>query len=128
MLDSLRGRIKALDVGTPQGASGQLVRETQFVFNYAGQDRRCEIALGMPLRAASYTGNQVLPIFAMNLPEGNLREKIKERYGKQFAKLDDMAMLSIVGYDQIGRLTIADGARPSDKPSRGWQFVCDAPF
>jgi len=115
MTDSLRGKVKALEVGTPQGASGRLLRESQYVFNYATRDRACEIALGMPLRAASYAGNQPHPIFAMNLPEGTLRQRIKERYGKQFAKLDDMAMLSIVGHDQIGRLTVFD---PVTSPGR----------
>lgn len=112
MPDTLHGKIKALAVSTPQGPGGRLLRESQFVFNYETQDRNCEIALGMPLRAASYASNQPHPIFAMNLPEGNLRQKIKERYGKQFAKLDDMAMLSIVGHDQIGRLTVNDPDAP----------------
>lgn len=112
---SLRGKIKVLEVGVPQGPSGRLLRESQFVFNYETQDRDCEIALGMPLRAASYVSNQPHPIFAMNLPEGNLRQKIKERYAKQFAKLDDMAMLSIIGHDQIGRLTTS---HPSEQPNR----------
>lgn len=116
MTDSLRGKIKSLAVSTPQGASGRLVRESQFVFNYETQARNCEIALGMPLRAASYSGNQVSPIFAMNLPEGNLREAIKERYAKQFAKLDDMAMLAITGHDQIGRLSLTDPSMPFTKP------------
>jgi serine/threonine-protein kinase HipA len=118
MPDALRGKIKALAVETPQGSSGVLLRESQFVFNYDTQNRGCEIALGMPLRAASYTSNQPHPIFAMNLPEGNLRHKIKERYGKQFAKLDDMAMLSIVGYDQIGRLTLNDTNVQVSRPQR----------
>jgi serine/threonine-protein kinase HipA len=112
MSDTLRGKIKALAVSTPQGLAGRLLRESQFVFNYETQAQNCEIALGMPLRAASYTSHQLHPIFAMNLPEGNLRQKIQERYGKQFAKLDDMAMLSIVGHDQIGRLTVTDPGMP----------------
>lgn len=116
MPEPLRDKIKALAVATPQGASGQLLRESQLVFNYETHDRRCEIALGMPLRAASYVSNQPHPIFAMNLPEGNLRQKIKERYGKQFARLDDMAMLSIVGHDQIGRLTVTDPGHHTQKP------------
>ncbi|MCW5323453.1 DUF3780 domain-containing protein [Verminephrobacter aporrectodeae subsp. tuberculatae] len=33
MADALRGKIKTLDVSTPQGASGRLLRESQFVFN-----------------------------------------------------------------------------------------------
>lgn len=106
--DAPRGKIKSLLVDTPQGESGKLVRESQFVFNYATDDRSRELALGMPLRAASYAGNQLPPILMMNVPEGNLRHAIRSRYGKQFAKLDEMALLSIVGHDQIGRLTLRE--------------------
>lgn len=112
MPDVLHGKIKALAVSTPQGASGRLLRESRLVFNYETEDRNCAIALGMPLRAESYASYNPHPIFAMNLPEGNLRQKIVERYAKQFAKLDSMAMLAIVGHDQIGRLTVADPTAP----------------
>ena len=111
-----RGKIKTLHVSTPQGASGRLLREAQFVFNYETQDRQREISLVMPLRAASYTGHRVMPVLAMNLPEGSLRERIKARYGKQFARLDDMAMLAIVGHDQIGRLTVSEPSLPPSTP------------
>ena len=60
----------------------------------------------MPLRAQSYAQNALHPVFAMNLPEGSLHSAIRTRFAKQFAKLDEMAILSIVGHDQIGRLTL----------------------
>ena len=116
MSDPVRGKVKALRVETPQGESGLLVRESQFVFNYATEDKRREIALGMPLRAASYTGNQLPPILMMNVPEGNLKHAIMRRYGKQFAKLDEMALLSIVGHDQIGRLSLHEPASGITRP------------
>lgn len=119
MTEGLRGKIKALDVSTPQGAAGRLLRESQFVFNYGTHDRACEIALAMPLRAASYASSQPHPIFAMNLPEGDLRDRIRDRYGKQFAKLDDMTMLAIVGHDQIGRLTVGAPEGPAGRPVAG---------
>eukprot|EP01034_Spumella_vulgaris_P024434 gene24434-30779_t len=119
MAEALRGKIKALAVDTPQGHSGKLLRESQYVFNYDTQDRQAELALGMPLRAASYNSSQPHPIFAMNLPEGNLRHKIRERYGKAFSKLDDMSLLSIVGHDQIGRLTVVDPTEEVTRPGAG---------
>ena len=119
MAEALRGKIKALAVDTPQGHSGMLLRESQYVFNYDTQDRQAELALGMPLRAASYNSSQPHPIFAMNLPEGNLRHKIRERYGKAFSKLDDIALLSIVGHDQIGRLTVFDPTEQVARPGAG---------
>ncbi len=120
MTDAEWRKVKSLDVRSAQGSSGRLLRESQYVFNYGTQDRACEIALGMPLRAASYTSSQPHPIFAMNLPEGNLRQKIKERYQKQFAKLNDMTMMAIVGHDQIGRLVVADtGSQAARSPGAG---------
>lgn len=99
-------KVRALQVQTPQGVAGMLTRESQYVFNYSTAHRDREIALAMPLRAQSYAQNALHPVLAMNLPEGSLHAAIRARFAKQFAKLDEMAILSIVGHDQIGRLTL----------------------
>lgn len=99
-------KIKRLEVGTEQGHAGRLDRESQFVFNYETTTRDCEVALNMPLRAASYTGNTLPAIFAMNLPEGYLHDRIVQRFAKH-VKLDEMRLLSIIGSNQIGRLSFA---------------------
>ncbi len=106
MIPASLAKVRALEVLTPQGAAGRLTRESQYVFNYSTAEREREIALAMPLRAQSYAQNALHPVFAMNLPEGSLHSAIRARFAKQFAKLDEMAILSIVGHDQIGRLTL----------------------
>lgn len=112
MNEDVRAKVKMLEVSTPQGLAGELRRESQYVFNYdKKQGKSCEIALTMPLRAASYSEGALHPIFSMNLPEGNLEYEIKSRFAKQYSKLDEMAMLEIVGRDQIGRLTLSEPTR-----------------
>lgn len=98
-----KDKIKQLEVVTPQGLSGNLIKESNYVFNYTAHDREREVSLIMPLRAASYTDGALMPVFAMNKPEGYLLDKMREKFGK-YVKLDDMRLLSITGGNQIGRL------------------------
>src|SRR5579859_4129237 len=99
-------KVKHLVVGTPQGLAGDLRKEARYAFNYSARDPKCEISLTMPLRAESYAGGALLPIFEMNRPEGYLLNKIEEAFAK-VGGLDDMRLLDIVGGEQIGRLSYA---------------------
>ncbi|GAB3627320.1 phosphatidylinositol kinase [Pandoraea terrae] len=101
------GKIKGLQVSTPQGESGRLVKESRFSFNYTTDDRSSEVSLLMPIRAESYAGSVLPSVFAMNRPEGYLLDKIRERFGKHF-DLDDMRLLAITGQNQIGRLRYSE--------------------
>ena len=96
-------KVKSLNIQTTQGAAGQLLRESQFVFNYQTADPACTIALTMPLRAQSYVGHLLPGVLRQNLPEGFLNEWIRSRFGK-VTHMDDMAMLAITGRDVIGRV------------------------
>ncbi|MFZ4535087.1 type II toxin-antitoxin system HipA family toxin [Propionivibrio sp.] len=96
-------KINKLKVVTTQGFSGELIRESQFVFNYRTAEPACEIALAMPLRSKSYTTNILPGVFRQNLPEGFLLDWIKERFAK-VTKMDDMTLLAITGRDVIGRV------------------------
>ena len=96
-------KTKHLIVTTPQGRAGDLLRESQYVFNYRNTHPACEVSLLMPLRAQSYSGNLLPPVFSMSLPEGYLAHRLVERLAK-FEKVDDMRLLSITGHHQIGRL------------------------
>lgn len=96
-------KIKKLNIHTTQGFSGELSRESQYVFNYRTSDPRCEIALAMPLRAQSYSANILLGVLRQNLPEGYLADWIKEHLAK-VTKLEDMTILAISGRDVIGRI------------------------
>lgn len=101
-------KVKDLLVSTPQGASGHLLRESQYVFNYDRDARReAEISLTMPLRAQSYSSNALHPIFTMNRPEGWLEYELARRMAK-FGHVDDMRLLSIIGTKQIGRLDLRE--------------------
>lgn len=101
-------KIKALSISTPQGAAGTLRKDSRFVFNYEdGLDRARQISIGMPVRAESYSSTLLHPIFAMNRPEGYLFDVIVKRMAK-FEDLDDMRLLSILGGNQIGRLSYAE--------------------
>ncbi|MEK6346882.1 MAG: type II toxin-antitoxin system HipA family toxin [Burkholderia sp.] len=108
------GKIKQLEVMTPQGRAGNLVKESNFVFNYTAHERSQEVSLIMPLRAESYAEGALMPVFAMNKPEGYLLDKLKERFGK-YAELDDMRLLSITGGNQIGRLRYQEPGQARDR-------------
>ena len=103
-------KIKALAGSTPQGYAGVLVRDSQYVWRYDAKEQACALALTMPIRAQSYNSHQPHPIFAMNLPEGAQLDRLSKRFVKEFSKFDDMAILSIVGQDQIGRVRLTQEA------------------
>ncbi|MGY2443417.1 HipA N-terminal domain-containing protein [Pseudomonas sp. SDO52101_S400] len=48
--------------------------------------------------------NVLHPIFDMNVPEGFLADQIKRRMAKHM-QVDEMRLLSVIGGNQIGRLT-----------------------
>lgn len=52
----------------------------------------------------------MLPIFEMNLPEGILKEQLRNAFAKALGTFDDFDVLTIVGRSQIGRIryTAAD--------------------
>lgn len=104
-------KIKHLQVSTPAGAAGQLHRESQYVFNYEATDRVNEVSLTMPIRAQSYASHPLMPMFAMNLPEGYLFDMIARRLAKH-EYVDDMRLLAITGRHQIGRLQFMEPGDP----------------
>lgn len=106
-------KIRTLQVSTPTGEAGLLLREAQYVFNYTSTERINEVSLTMPIRAQSYTSNPLLPVFSMNLPEGYLFDLIAQRIAKQ-ERIDDMRLLAITGRQQIGRLQFL-------QPGEQWQ-------
>ena len=104
-------RLKALYVGTSNGLSGLLAKESQHIFTYAAEvvvplDQRKAIALSMPVVAASYTSSPIFPVFQTSLPEGFLKERIVDRFSKTI-RIDDMALLALSGGSRIGRLRLS---------------------
>lgn len=111
-------KTKRLQVSTPTGSAGDLHRESQYVFNYSTKERSNEVSLTMPIRAQSYSANPLMPVFAMNLPEGYLYDMIVRRMAKH-ESIDDMLLLAITGRQQIGRLQfVAPGDAWKDERPR----------
>jgi hypothetical protein len=46
-------KLKHLVIGTPQGVSGDLLKESRFAFKYTAKEKRCELSLTTPIRAES---------------------------------------------------------------------------
>ena len=102
----LTQKIKKLAGYTQQGYSGELLKESQFVWRYNVTHRECELSLAMPIRAQTYNSNQPHPIFAMNLPEGISYTDCLSVLPKRLPILMKWPS-SIVGGDQIGRVELS---------------------
>jgi serine/threonine-protein kinase HipA len=99
-----------LNVFTNVFRAGRITRserlEDTLLFSYS-EDCRPEnaVSLTMPVRSDQYDAmSGLLPIFEMNLPEGELRERLRNQFAKAIEAFDDLDLLSIVGSSQIGRL------------------------
>lgn len=100
--------VDRLAVATPQGTSGTLALENgRFVFGYAREaSRAAEISLLMPHRIAQYESRELHPIFQMNLPEGYVLERLRNRVAKA-TPVDPMLLLALTGRDaSIGRVRV----------------------
>ena len=114
-----------LDVFAGAHPAGSLARsdveEDGFLFGYGAGSRPPDaISLLMPVVKDPYvsTGG-LLPIFAMNLPEGALLERLRLQFAKTVPNLDDLELLGILGQSQIGRLRYARaGTEPAAVPGK----------
>lgn len=97
-------KIKRLNVATPQGIAGELSKGSQFSFAYASVEAPREVSLVMPYDPTPTVRNVLHPIFDMNVPEGFLADQIKRRMAKHM-QVDEMRLLSVIGGNQIGRLS-----------------------
>ncbi len=71
-----------LKIFTNEALRGELSFEKeQYVFNYK-EDAQNIVSLTMPLRKASWVSKKLHPIFEMNMPEGALKEAIKNHFAK----------------------------------------------
>lgn len=120
--------LAALDVFAAGRLSGVLQRSDiepdAFLFGYAGDcPATAAVSLTMPVVRDQYDSmGRLHPIFEMNLPEGMLRERLQRTFGKAVPNFDDLALLSIVGRSQIGRLRYAaPGALPEEVPAQSVQ-------
>ena len=79
-------------------------RGTSFAYS-PGVEAGRAVSMTMPVRLASWNHPWgVHPIFEMNLPEGVLRESLRQGFAKAVGRFDDLDLLAVVGRSQIGRL------------------------
>lgn len=101
--------------------SGILGQNDNYFFNYLPDTPVDQlVSLTMPYRLQSWVSERELhPIFQMNIPEGALREALRNAFAKVMV-VDDIALLRITGGNQIGRnrFSLPDAETPviNEKP------------
>lgn len=104
--------MKNLKIFINQDFQGELfAQEGKFDFLYKDGAEQ-SLSVTMPTAERVYSSGVLHPIFQMNLPEGSLKEKIKEHFGK-VTEVDDTGLLSILGPYLLGR--VKAGHIPKDK-------------
>jgi serine/threonine-protein kinase HipA len=82
---------------------GILAKEGEkHIFSYDA-NAAVPVSVTMPPRTESWVSINLHPIFQMNLPEGALRETIRERFSK-IRQMDDLGLLELIGPHVIGRV------------------------
>lgn len=91
-----------MQVYVNQTKTGMLTKEEKYIFNYDTEAKDI-VSLTMPIRRESWASQALHPIFQMNMPEGALREAIKNHFAK-IEKMDDMGLLKLIGPYVLGRV------------------------
>jgi serine/threonine-protein kinase HipA len=95
-------RIKRLAVTVGNRRAGELLRESRYGFWYGEVEANEAISLTMPTTQTEWADGDLFPVMDMNLPEGDLFQRIVERAGK-FA-LTKMHLLALMRGNGVGRL------------------------
>lgn len=117
-LDIFAGKDRVGTLGRSQ------LQARTYLFNYLDTAEESQaISLTMPVLPDQYSFQQgVHPIFQMNLPEGELREMLRNSFQKTVQNFDDLSLLAIVGHSQIGRVRIAEAdGQPLEVPLQSVQ-------
>lgn len=78
------------------------LEDEKYIFNYIENANEL-VSLTMPLRSASWDSKKLHPIFQMNMPEGALKDAIKNHFAK-IQKMDDFNFLKLIGPYMLGRV------------------------
>jgi serine/threonine-protein kinase HipA len=76
--------------------------DDKYIFNYI-QNAKDLVSLTMPTRSASWIDKKLHPIFQMNMPEGALKDTIKNHFSK-IQTMDDINLLKLIGPYMLGRV------------------------
>lgn len=108
--------MKPLDrvrIVTPQGESGELssTQGGDYLFRYGLDcDTQSQISLTMPLRDTAFTARNLHPVFQMNLPEGYVLERLRNRLAKT-TPINPMLLIALTGSGSpIGRISVKSAA------------------
>ncbi|WP_340152074.1 type II toxin-antitoxin system HipA family toxin [uncultured Sneathiella sp.] len=79
-------------------------RGSTFSYDHGAEPERA-VSLTMPVRLDAWRDDHhLLPVFEMNLPEGYLRERLRQQFAKALGHFDDFDLLTVAGRTQMGRL------------------------
>lgn len=99
--------MRELTVTTNDSPAGTLVHTGErYDFTYY-PDVSDVVSVTMPVRPNSWTSRNLHPAFQMNLPEGALKEVIREHFGK-IRKMDDLGFLELLGPYMLGRVKFGE--------------------
>ena len=94
---------RRINIYTNTDKAGTLAKEGEkYIYSY-DSGAIIPVSVTMPIRLESWISNDLHPIFQMNLPEGTLKEIIKERFSK-IRHMDDLGFLELIGPYVIGRV------------------------
>ncbi|MBE0490676.1 MAG: type II toxin-antitoxin system HipA family toxin [Sulfurospirillum sp.] len=94
--------MKKLKIFSNKNEIGKLIFDKKFEYSY-NDNPSTLLSITMPNRPLSYVSDSIPPIFEMNLPEGALKEKIKNHFGK-IEPVNDVRLLEIIGPYVLGRI------------------------
>ena len=104
----------SVKVYTNTTVCGDLAYEDeQYVFNYK-DSATSVVSLTMPVRKSSWNSKKLHPIFEMNMPEGALREAIKNHFAK-IQNMDDINFLKLIGPYMLGRVKFNELIEPTER-------------
>ena len=93
----------SVDVYINEEPCGELAFENeQYVFRYRDGVNDV-VSLTMPVRKASWNTKKLHPIFEMNMPEGALKEAIKNHFAKLYT-MNEITFLKLIGPYMLGRV------------------------
>jgi serine/threonine-protein kinase HipA len=78
------------------------LEDDKYIFNYI-QNAKDLVSLTMPIRSASWVDKKLHPIFQMNMPEGALKDTIRNHFSK-IKNMDDKNILKLIGPYMLGRV------------------------
>ncbi len=91
----------SLKVFTNKTLCGDLAYEDErYVFNYKN-DAPSVVSLTMPIRKSSWNSKRLHPVFEMNMPEGALKEAIRNHFAKIDLIKKTSAYFSIFSYNSL---------------------------